>query len=117
MAKQIDKEKLIKSIMHQAELDGEPVTREEAEEMAEMEIKAKGVTDYAQAEEKKPRKKREVKKDPTKVEFINFLSDLLLTNGINDVKIVNEQKEISFTIGTDNYSLSLIKHRPPKKGV
>ena len=113
----MDKEKLILTLMKEAEADGEPITREEAEEMAEMEIKAKGITEYAQAEEKKPRKKREVKKDPTKVEFIKFLSNLLLTNNVEDVKIVNEQKEISFVIGTDNYSLSLIKHRPPKKGV
>ena len=116
MAKKIDKEKLIADIMKRAELDGEPVTREEAEEMAEMEIKAMDIVNYAEAEEKKPRKKREVKKDPIKVEFINFLADLLLTNNVNDVTIVNEQKEIAFTIGTDNYSLSLIKHRPPKKG-
>ena len=101
--------------MHQAELDGEPVTREEAEEMAEMEIKAKDVTDYAQAEEKKPRKKREIKKDPIKVDFIKKLEDLLLTNGIESVTIVNEQKEITFRIGEDNYSLSLIKHRAPKE--
>ena len=113
----MDKEKLILTLMKEAEADGEPITREEAEEMAEMEIKAKGITEYAQAEEKKPRKKREVKKDPTKVEFIKFLENLLLTNNVTDVKIVNEQKEIAFTIGTDNYSLSLIKHRPPKKGV
>ena len=112
----MDKEKLINQIMKEAKLDGEPITREEAEEMAEMEIKAKGITEYAQAEEKKPRKKREVKKDPIKVEFIKFLSDLLLTNSVNDVTIVNEQKEIAFRIGNDNYSLSLIKHRP-KKGV
>jgi hypothetical protein len=113
----MDKEKLILEIMAEAERDGEPLTREEAEEMADMEIKAKGIKDYTQAEEKKPRKKREVKKDPTKVEFIKFLSDLLLTNDVGNVNIVNEQKEITFTIGTDNYSLSLIKHRPPKKGV
>ena len=37
----MDKEKLINQIMAEAETDGEPVTREEAEEMAEMEIKAK----------------------------------------------------------------------------
>ena len=109
------REKLIQSIMKQAELDGEPVTREEAEEMAEMEINAKDAVEYAQAE-KKPRKKREVKKDPTKVEFIKFLENLLLTNDVANVTIVNEQKEIAFTIGEDNYSLSLIKHRPPKKG-
>jgi hypothetical protein len=115
MAKKVDKEKLIKSIMKRAELDGEPVTREEAEEMAEMEIKAKDILDYAQAEEKKPRKKREVKKDPIKVDFIKFLLNLLLTNGIDNAIIVNEQKEIAFRIGEDNYSLSLIKHRAPKE--
>ena len=101
--------------MKRAELDGEPVTREEAEEMAEMEIKAKDILDYAQAEEKKPRKKREVKKDPIKVDFIKFLLNLLLTNGIDNAIIVNEQKEIAFRIGEDNYSLSLIKHRAPKE--
>ena len=115
MTKKVDKEKLIKSIMKRAELDGEPVTREEAEEMAEMEIKAKDILDYAQAEEKKPRKKREVKKDPVKVDFIKFLLNLLLTNGIDNAIIVNEQKEIAFRIGEDNYSLSLIKHRAPKE--
>lgn len=115
MAKKIDKEKLIKSIMHQAELDGEPVTREEAEEMAEMEIKAGNISNYAQAEEPKSRKKREVKKDPIKVDFIKKLENLLLTNDVEDVKIVNEQKEIAFRIGEDNYSLSLIKHRAPKE--
>lgn len=108
------KEKLINSIMKQAELDGEPVTREEAEEMAEMEIKAKGITDYAQAEEPKERKKREVKKDPIKVEFIKKLENLLLTTTVTDVKIVNEVKEITFRIGNDDYSLSLIKHRKKK---
>lgn len=113
----MDKEKIIARIMKECEADGEPVTREEAEEMAEMEIKAKGIKDYTQAEEKKPHKKREVKKDPEKVAFINFLEYLLLTNDVKNVKIVNEQKEIAFTIGTNNYSLSLIKHRPPKKGV
>ena len=112
----MDKEKLIKSIMKQAELDGEPVTREEAEEMAEMEIKAKGITNYAESAEKKPRKKREVKKDPTKVSFIHYLEEWLLTTSVEDVKIVNEQKEISFLINGESYSLSLIKHRPSKKG-
>ena len=111
----MDKEKLIKSIMKQAELDGEPVTKEEAEEMAEMEIKAKGVNDYATAEEKKPRKKREVKKDPLKVTFIHYLENWLLTTDVEDVTIVNEQKEISFTIKGESYSLSLIKHRKEKE--
>ena len=37
----MDKEKLIQQIMKECEKDGEPVTKEEATEMAEMEIKAK----------------------------------------------------------------------------
>lgn len=110
------KEQLVTKLMEEFEADGEPITKEEAEEMAEMEIKAKGISNYTQAEEKKPRKKREVKKDPEKVGFINFLEHLLLTNDVENVRIVNEQKEIAFTIGSSNYSLSLIKHRPPKKG-
>ena len=40
------KEKLILEIMKEAEADGEPVSREEAEEMANMELKAKGIKDY-----------------------------------------------------------------------
>ena len=111
----MDKEKIIAKIMKECEADGEPVTREEAEEMADMEIKAKGIKDYAQAEEKKPRKKRVVKKDPTKVEFIKQLETLLLTTDVTNVRIVNEQKEIAFRINGEDYSLSLIKHRKRKE--
>ncbi len=112
----IDKEKLIQSIMKQAKLDGEPVTREEAEEMAEMEIGAKAISNYAQEEEseQKPRKKRTVKKDLVKVAFIHYLEEWLLTASVEDVKIVNEQKEVSFRINGEDYSLSLIKHRKKK---
>ena len=108
------REKLIQTLMAEAEKDGEPITREEAEEMALMEIKANGIKDYAQAEEKKPRKKREVKLDETKVNFIHYLEEWLLTTDVENVTIVNEQKEISFDIKSENYSLSLIKHRPKK---
>ena len=40
------KEKMILQIMEECEKEGEPVTREEAEEMAEMEIKANGIKRY-----------------------------------------------------------------------
>ena len=109
------REKLIAEIMRDAEKDGEPLTKEQAEEIADMEIKANGIKDYAQAEEKKPRKKREVKLDETKVNFIHYLEEWLLTTDVEDVTIVNEQKEVSFNIKGENYSLSLIKHRPKKE--
>lgn len=109
------REKLIQTLMAEAEKDGEPITREEAEEMADMEIKANGLKDYTQSSnEKKPKQKREVKKDPTKVDFIQHLYEWLLTTDVENVTIVNEQKEVSFVINKENYSLSLIKHRPKK---
>ena len=111
------RERLIESIIKQAKLDGEPVTREEAEEMADMEIKANGISSYTQAKvEKKPRKPREVKKDPTKISFIQNLEEWLTNTSVSDIMIVNEQREISFKIADDTYSLVLTKHRP-KKGV
>ena len=101
------KEKLILEIMQEAEKDGEPVTRAEAEEMAEMEIKAKGIKNYVQSTVEKPKSKRTVKKDAEKIEIIKKLFDFLLTNDFDDVTIVNEQREITF----GDYSLTLTKHR------
>ena len=110
------KEKLIAEIMAEAEKDGEPVTREEAEEMAEMEMKAKDIKRYEVADKPKEKKKREVKLDDVKVEFIKELVSIFdYQQMANGVQIVNPQREISFYIGKDNYSLTLTKHRPPKE--
>lgn len=112
----MDKEKLIAQIMKEAEKDGEPVTKEEAEEMAEMEIKAGNINTYTQSNvEKKPRKKREVKKDPLKITFIHYLKEWLLTTSVEDVTIVNDQREITFSINGEEYSLTLTKHRKKKE--
>lgn len=112
----MDKEKLIANIMAECAKDGEPITREEAEEMAEMEIKANGIKNYTQATvEKKPRKKREVKKDPTKVELVKNFANYLLTTSLNDVTIVNEQREITFVLNNETYSIVLTKHRTKKE--
>ena len=48
-------EKLAEQIFKEFERDGEPVTKEESLEMARMELGAKEIKNYAQAE--KPRKK------------------------------------------------------------
>ena len=110
----MDKEKLIKEIMKDLEC-----TREEAEEVAEMEIKAKGIKRYEKAEEQKPRKKREIKLDEEKVSIIELVFDLLDNSfhlpTLNNVAITNPQREITFKVGQNEYSLTLTKHRPPKK--
>lgn len=108
----MDKEKLIIAIMKECEKDGEPVTREEAEEMAEMEIKAGNIKHYEQSG--KPRKpaKRERKIDPDK----KYLLDLLISavNAETCIKNVKTETEFSFEFGENEYSVKLIKHRPKK---
>lgn len=117
MAKVKDKETLIAQIMKEAAADGEPVTREEAEEMAEMEIKAQGVKIYAKSEESssKPRKKREVKIDQDKLELMGVLNDAIMGFGL-DAVTVNPQREISFDWHGMNYSVVLTQHRKKKAG-
>ncbi len=113
-------EKLALKIFKECEADGEPVTKEEAMEMAEMEIKAKGIKNYVKGAEaeKKPRKSREVKLDDEKVDFIGCLKTslggMVLNGKISNVQIANPQKELTFNIGENEYSLSLIKHRKKK---
>ena len=113
-------EKLALKIFKECEADGEPVTIGEAREMAEMEIKAKGIKNYVKGAEaeKKPRKPREVKLDDEKVHFIGCLKTLLegmeLNGKVSNVQTANPQKEITFNIGENEYSLSLIKHRKKK---
>lgn len=104
-------ETLAKQIMKEAEADGEPVTLEEAMEMAEMEIKAKGVgADKVQPAERK--KRAAAPPDPEKVEIIEKLFNFLLTSGEESATIVNVQREIQFR----DFSIQLIKHRPKKEG-
>lgn len=103
------KEKLILQIMKECEADGEPITREEAEEMAEMEIKAKGLKHYEQSE--KPRKKptRERKIDTDKLEILKRVKCLLEGYGYK----VELEKEVALHFG--EYTLKLTRHRPQKK--
>lgn len=81
----------------------------------ENKVKASGSDKvYAKADKPKPKAKKEVKLDDTKVSLIKALTELLEGMPIENISIANPQKEITFTIGTDCYSLNLVKHRPPK---
>lgn len=117
----MDKEKLIKQIIAECAKDGESVTYEEATEMAEMEIKAK--TDCKRYErevkENKPTN-RTPKIDTEKIAIIESVAHQLTRfvpldenslDGAENIKIVNQQKEITFTVGENEYSLTLTKHR------
>ena len=101
----MDKEKLIKSIMK--DLD---CSREDAEEVAEMEIKAKGIKRYEKAEEQKPRKPRERKIDEVKKDLIEYLVKALELV-VECVTSVKGESEIHFTHKIEKYTIKLIKHR------
>ena len=108
-----DKEKLIKSIMAEAEKDHEPLTREEAEEVAEMELKAKANSKhYERAEAPNERKPRERKVDEDKKSLLDILSNALAQSGIT-ATAENEAK-LHFEHSGSQYTVTLTKHRAPK---
>ena len=89
-------------------------SREVAKEMAEMEIKAKGLKRYEQSE--KPRKKveRERKVDQDKKEIIDELVACINRN-IGKVLEVKTETEIKMVYNDTEYTVKLIKHRPKKQ--
>ena len=107
------REKLIEEIMRECKKDGEPVTKKEAAEMADMELKAKKDCKRYESDitaRKKPQ--REKKIDSEKITIINFIVHTIQNlKGISNILIVNNQKEISFSVGENSYSLTLTKHR------
>ena len=114
-------EELAKEIYNEALEDGEPVSEDEALEMAKMELGAKEIPNYTQATVKKERKKAVRKVDENKASLINFLQtvledkELVIDEGIVLNIRVKPETEISFEYCGDEYTLKLIKHRPPKK--
>jgi len=107
------KEKLIEQIMSDFEKDGTPVTKEEAEEIAEMELKNATNRHYEKAD--KPRKsvKRERKIDSTKQKLISCFK-VLLEGMKTEILNVKTETEINFVYEDEEYTLKLIKHRKGK---
>lgn len=113
-------EQLADEIYKECLEDNEPVTKEEALKMAQMELGAKQIKTYVQSTPTKKKTVREIKPDDTKVELISQISKLLdriiiNDNGLDDVRITKAQREIDFTLCNEHYTLTLVKHRPPKK--
>lgn len=99
----------------------EDVEDMKAEELDAMEKKAKANKALARgSNETKERKqtKRERKPNDEKRTIMNWLRVLFegfqLNGECSDVNVTNVEKEISFFIGENHYSLSLICHRKPK---
>jgi hypothetical protein len=70
----------------------------------------------AKAEVKqKTQRERVVKEDKVKEGIISAIAEMLPTLEAENVVIANKGKLITFSIGTDNYKLDLIRQRPPKE--
>jgi len=107
------KEQLIERIMKECEKDGEPVTKEEAAEMAEMEIKANSVRRYEKSDKKRQPSKRERKVDETKKKLLNNVR-VLLEDLNADILNIKTETEITFSFQNEEYSFKLVKHRKKK---
>lgn len=59
--------------------------------------------------------KRERKVDDEKVDIIAKIADFLAENDGFSVEIVKNEREIALKVGENDYSINLVKHRPPKK--
>lgn len=110
------KEKLIERIMMECAAEGEPVTREEATEMAEMEIKSGLNRHYEQSDKKRKTPNKVRKVDETKKRLLADCRVLLEGLGAQTLNVKTET-EITFLFDGDEYSLKLVKHRPKKKEV
>ena len=59
--------------------------------------------------------KRERKPDEEKAEIIGKIADFLKEIDGYDVEVIKGEREISLIVGANDYSITLTKHRPPKK--
>lgn len=115
-----EKEKLIQSIMKECEADGEPVTREEAEEMAEMELNSKSQRRYEKSETAKPKRTRPPRKEDAEKRAIIESIAHQLTRCVYedseplDILIKNPEREITFVFNNNDYSITLTRHRQKK---
>lgn len=108
-----DFEKLVADIMREAEEDGEPVTREEAEDMAKMEQGATEIKNYTQATTEKKKKVVERKIDNEKKEILDGICSYLVDKGATEINMKNEV-DLNFVFNGSNYTVKLTKHRPSK---
>ena len=117
MAKSLNE--LATQIYNECLADGEPVTEEEALEMARMELNVKTAEIVDAGKEKgKARKPKTVKvSDEKKALFDSILENLDRCVGVEseNVSVLTENKLIEVKIGAKTFKIDLIECRKPKK--
>lgn len=113
----MDIEKLAKEIFAECEKAGEPVTIEEAMEMAKMEAGARSQNHVERSANPKPataKKTKETKVSPEKTELFNLLWEGLYNFYGENAKIITNNKIIEVKIGEKTLKIDLIEHRIAK---
>ena len=106
----MNKERIVAEIMKECEKDGEPVTRKEAEKMAEMEIKFAEQRHYEKSEKPRKPSTKERKIDENKKRILNNCR-VLLEGMQAEITSIKTETELSFIFNDEEYTLKLIKHR------
>lgn len=101
-------EKLIQGIMKDLKC-----SREDAEEVAKMELKAKGLKRYEQSNKPRAKTQKERKVDEDKKYLLGQCFKGLV--GKAQFPQFKNETEISFEYKGEQYTLKLIKHRKEKK--
>lgn len=105
--------RLAEEIFNEALKDNEPITKEEALEMAKMELNAKEVKRYEKSETPRKKTTRERKVDLDKAHILDLLIKGYTLEHPCLVQVKNET-EFSFNYNENAYTVKLIKHRPKK---
>lgn len=111
-------EQSAKEIMAEYEKDGEPISLEDALEVAEMELKSKkNFKNYVSSEPKKSKNKakkpKTVKISAEKAELFDLLWEGL-SNYYENSEILKPNKLISVNIGEKNFKIDIIETRQKK---
>ena len=106
-------EKLAQEIMFEAEQDGEPVTKDEAVQMAKMELGSKAIRRYEKSDNPRKKSTRERKIDPDKAFLLNLLYNSIDCESVTLGEKHNEA-DFPLTYNGREYTVKLIQHRLPK---
>lgn len=111
MAKVKTLEELAQEIYNECQED-EPITMDEALEMAKMELGAKAISNYTQTQEpKKEKPKKERKVDEEKGFILDYIKrGLTLLVDSTTIETENEVK-LHFPYNNSQYTVTLTKHR------
>ena len=108
-------EKLAKQIFDECAKEGEPITMEEAQEMAQMEINAKGIKIGARAAEPKAKKEKKQRIAQVSAEKQKIFEDIVnFLQKDYDICIEKDNKLLKITENGKVFKLDLIETRQKK---